>query len=139
MKPPYTQHFGAFQDISAGEQYAVTVTPPPGGAVVRLDFVAMYWGAPSSVASNSCVIQSGVGDVGSPNLVAYDSGITGSANPIYQSFSPRYAFPWLPESEDAQLLFVITNTSFSQSVDVSCSGIVLTGAAPLSSFGYFVP
>ena len=87
----------------------------------------MYWGAPSSVESNSCVLLVSDADSGNPTVVSYDSGVSGSINPIYVSFAPRFAFKFIPPSDDPTIFMVFSNTSFSQSVDVCASGIVLAG------------
>lgn len=130
MKPPYTVPFTSVQNLAADSLFYCEMVPSIEGNVVRIDFVSMYWGAPSSVASNSCVVLVARAVYGSPTCVSYDSGITGSINPIYESFQPRFTLPVVPPGDDAVPLFTVVNTSESQSVDVCVSGIVLVGVSP---------
>jgi len=130
LRPPYTVPFTSVQGLAAGDSFFCEMVPSIEGNIVRIDFVSFYWGAPSSVASNSCVVIPNRAVSGSPTCVSYDSGVTGSANPIYEYFQPKFSLPVVPPGDDAVALFVVTNTSFEASVDVCVSGIVLVGVSP---------
>lgn len=129
-RPPWQCSFASYQNLAAGDALQLLLEPSDQDVVIRLDFASFYWGAPSSVASNSAVIVVGgaVSSAGNPTVVAYDSGVTGSDNPIYEYFSPRYVFEAIAPNDDPVVFAAIANTSFSQSVDVCASGIVLAGS-----------
>ena len=137
MKPPYSTPLVSWQNLGSGDGIYCQASGPPGTYTVVLRTVTYYFGAPSAIATNSVVVYLVDADSGNPTVDAYDSGITGSGNPLYIVHAPNLVLRPFTIVDDPVDIMAIVNTSESDSsVDVALSGYVLAGAPPVDFFGH---
>ena len=90
--------------------------------------MTIYFGSPSPVLQNSCVLLDTNNTFVSqePTIWGYDSGITQSGNPIYIQNEIRFACRPATAASPTILKFVNTSNSTSN-VDVSIHGWLISG------------
>jgi hypothetical protein len=125
--------FCSVQGVVPGQTVYPGVTGPAGLWTPVIRQVTFYFGAPSGVLSNSVVILDNHAQVGVPTVVAYDSGIDGSDNPIYEHFELNLVLAALELSDEPNYWLRVVNTSDSAAnVDVAIAGFLLEGSSEAS-------
>jgi len=116
------------QGLAPGQTATVTCDVPAPGVQIRIDAVTYYFGATSAILPSSVVLVSNPRGEALPTTLAYDSGITGSENPIYIRLDGRVALPYLEGPDPDAYAFAVVNTSeAATNVDIYVSGIILPG------------
>ena len=128
MKPPYSTPLWSYQNLGDGDGVYCQASGAPGTYTVVLKTMTVYFGGPSPVLTNSVVCYMVDADSGNPTVCAYDSGITGSDNPIYVVLQPNLVLrPFTIVDDPVDILAIVNTSSADVSVDVAASGFVLAG------------
>lgn len=127
----YTKRGAVWQNLAPGSELHIELNTEDELVTPVLRFVTFYFGSPSGVASNSAVVLAVNSDSGLPTVAAYDSGVTGSTNPIYISLPVTVALPAINTGGGFDEILRVVNTSDSTAnVDVSVSLWLLNGDSP---------
>lgn len=124
----YSRQFMSWQNLPIGQSVSLYAVAPPESLTVVIRTVSFYWGAPDVESGNSAVLLDLNANNGVPTIVAFDSGLTSSINPIYETFDGFWPLsPTPPSIGDVPVFQVANTTVHSASVDVYVGGWVLTG------------
>jgi hypothetical protein len=134
--PLYTLQLMSYQGLEPGDSAICQVKVGNPAATIVIKDVSYYFGSPSAVVSNSVVLLDLIAAVGIPTVDAFDSGESGSTNPIWIQHPRNYAFANIVYSGEFVSIFKVTNTSESEAaVDVTVSGWALGGTCPTLANG----